>query len=106
MYGKVPMASGGPPKLPGGPPKLPGPPRLRSTRLNIVEQSLIDTIERLREQPAGPRVRELRAKAEVYERALRAWTTRPPTEEARAALLKLVLELNVDVMSVGKAPRA
>lgn len=98
------MSSGGPPKLPGGP-KPPGGPRLRSTRLAIVEQSLIDTLERLREQPAGPRVRELRAKAEVYERALRAWTSRPPTEEARAALLKLVLELNVDVMSLGKPPR-
>ena len=50
-------------------------------------------------------MRELRAKAEVYERALRAWSTRPPTEEARAALLKLVLELNVDVMTLGKQPR-
>lgn len=97
------MASG-PPKPPGGP-KPSGGPRLRSTRLNIVEQSLADTLERLREQPAGPRVRELRAKAEVYERALRAWSSRPPTEEARAALLRLVLELNVDVMALGKAPR-
>jgi hypothetical protein len=99
------MPSGGPPRVPGAP-KPSGGPRLRSTRLNIVEQSLVDTLERLREQPAGPRVRELRAKAEVYERALRAWSSRPPTEEARAALLKLVLELNVDVMSLGKAPRA
>ena len=98
------MASGGPPKLPGGA-KPPGGVRPRSTRLAIVEQCLVDTLERLREQPAGPRVRELRAKAEVYERALRAWSTRPPTEEARAALLKLVLELNVDVMSIGKLPR-
>jgi hypothetical protein len=101
------MASG-PPKNPGGPkPATPGArPRRLSTRLAIVEQSLVDTLERLREEPAGPRVRELRAKAEVYERALRAWTTRPPTEEARAALLKLVLELNVEAMSLGKAPRA
>ncbi len=79
--------------------------RPRSTRLNIVEQALIDTLERLRELPAGPRVRELRTKAEVYERALRAWTTRPPTEEARAALLKLVLELNVEAISLGKQQR-
>jgi hypothetical protein len=73
-----------------------------STRIAIVEQSLIDTIERLREIEAGPRVRELRAKAEGYERALRAWTTRPPSEEQRAALLKLVLELNVEVMGMGR----
>jgi len=97
------MPSGGP-KVPVGP-KASGGGRLPSTRLAIVEQSLIDTLERLRDQPAGPRVRELKAKADVYERALRAWTTRPPTEEARAALLKLVLELNMEVMSIGKQPR-
>ncbi len=77
----------------------------RSTRLNIVDQAIVDTLERLRDLPVSPRVRELRAKAEVYERALRAWTTRPPTEEARAALLKLVLELNVQAISLSKEQR-
>jgi hypothetical protein len=76
-----------------------------STRLAIVEQALVDTIERLQELPPSPRVRELRAKAEGYERALRAWVTRPPTEEQRAALLRLVLELNVEVIDLGKAAR-
>jgi hypothetical protein len=73
-----------------------------STRLAIVEKSLQDTVERLRELTPGPRVRELRTKAEGYERALRAWTMRPPTEEQRATLLKLVLELNVTVMALGR----
>jgi len=73
-----------------------------STRLAIVDQSLADTIERLSELPPGPRVRELRAKAEGFERAVRAWSSRPPTEEQRAALLKLVLDLNVEVMSLGR----
>lgn len=76
-----------------------------STRLAIVDQALVDTIERLGELPPGPRVRELRAKAEGYERALRAWTTRPPTEGQRAMLLKLVLELNVEVIALGRASR-
>jgi hypothetical protein len=76
-----------------------------STRLAIVEQSLVDTLERLRELAPGPRVRELRAKAEGYERAVRAWVARPPTEEQRAALLRLVLELNVEVISLGNASR-
>jgi hypothetical protein len=80
-----------------------GGPTGKSTRLAIVEQSLHDTLERLREVPAGPRVRELRAKAEGYERALRAWMVRPPSEEQRAALLKLVLELNVEVMTLGRS---
>jgi hypothetical protein len=79
--------------------------KLRSTRLAIVEQALIDTLERLRDLPPGPRVRELRTKAEVYERALRAWTTRPPTEEQRSALLRLVLELNVEVIDLGRQHR-
>jgi len=76
-----------------------------STRLAIVDKSLTDTIERLAELPAGPRVRELRAKAEGFERALRAWSVRPPTEEQRSALLKLVLDLNVEVMGFGRESR-
>jgi hypothetical protein len=73
-----------------------------STRVAIVEKSLQDTVERLAELPPGPRVRELRAKAEGYERALRAWAMRPPSAEQRAALLKLVLELNVEVMAFAR----
>ncbi len=73
-----------------------------STRLAIVESSLIDTMERLSDLPPGPRVRELRARAEGFERALRAWTINPPTEPQRAALLKLVLDLNVEVIALGR----
>jgi hypothetical protein len=74
----------------------------RSTRLAIVEQSLNDSIERLNELPPGPRVRELRTRAEGFQRALRTWVVSPPTEEQRAALLKLVLDLNVEVMALGR----
>ncbi len=81
-------------------------PHRGSTRLAIVEQSLIDTLERLRDLAPSPRVRELRTKAEGYERALRAWTIRPPTEEQRGTLLKLVLELNMEVIALSKASRA
>ena len=73
-----------------------------STRLAIVEKSLADTVERLNELPPGPRVRELRAKAEGFERALRSWSALPPTEEQRSTLLKLVLDLNVDAMTLGR----
>jgi hypothetical protein len=74
----------------------------RSTRLAIVQQSLYDTIERLNELPAGSGVRELRLKAEGFQRALRSWDVSPPTEEQRATLLKLVLDLNVEVMAFGR----
>lgn len=80
--------------------------KVGSTRLSIVDQSLTDTIERLNELPPGPRVRELRAKAEGFERALRAWSARPPTEEQRSTLLRLVLDLNVDVMSLGRETKS
>src|ERR1700733_605536 len=43
----------------------------KSTRLNIVTQSLHDSLERLRDMPATARVRELRTKAQAYERAVR-----------------------------------
>jgi hypothetical protein len=81
-------------------------PRDGSTRLAIVEQSLHDTVERLSELPPGPRVRELRSKAEGFERALRTWSVRPPTEEQRATLLKLVLDLNVEVMAFARGEPA
>jgi len=76
--------------------------KVGSTRLAIVEKSITDTIERLSELPPGPRVRELRAKAEGFERALRSWSSRPPTEEQRSTLLKLVLELNMETMTFAR----
>lgn len=78
-------------------------PKHGSTRLAIVEHAIADTVERLSELPAGPRVRELRARAEGFERALRTWASLPPTEEQRSALLKLVLELNLEAMALGRS---
>ncbi len=74
----------------------------KSTRLSIVEQSLEDILDRLESLPASARARELRAKARVYERAVRAWPAQPPTEEQRSAMLKCVIELNVEVMEMGR----
>jgi hypothetical protein len=73
-----------------------------STRLAIVRQALDDIIERLDEMPESPRFVELRKKAESYGRVVRRWDTEPPTEGARAAMLKSVLELNVEVIEAGK----
>ena len=81
----------------------PSSPRVLSTRFAIVEQSLADAIERLRDAVGSPHVRELRSRAQSYERAVQGWKTLPPTEEQRAALLRLVLELHIEVISLGKA---
>ncbi len=74
----------------------------KSTRMHIVLQSLTDALERLRELPATPRVRELMTRALQYERAVRSWNVHPPSEEQRAAMVKLALELNVEVMAEGR----
>jgi hypothetical protein len=77
----------------------------KSTRLSIVTQSLHDALERLRDLPATARTRELRAKAQTYERAVRAWAILPPSEEQRSAMVKLVLELNMEVITLSKEAR-
>jgi hypothetical protein len=35
---------------------------------------------------------------------VKTWEARPPTETARAGMLKSVLDLNVEVMEAGKNP--
>jgi hypothetical protein len=81
----------------------------KSTRLNIVEQSLADILERLADlQPTEPTVmklRELRTKAFAYERTVKTWAVNAPSEAQRQAMLKLVLELNVQVMELARATR-
>jgi hypothetical protein len=79
-----------------------GGPKAGSTRLAILEHAIKDTLLRLRDLPPSPRVRELKAKAAGFERAMRAWSAVPPSEEQRAALVKLVLDLNVEVISLGR----
>jgi hypothetical protein len=59
----------------------------------------------LRDLPATARTRELRAKAQTYERAVRAWAILPPSEEQRSAMVKLVLELNMEVITLSKEAR-
>ncbi len=74
----------------------------KSTRFSIVEQGLADVLERLNEMPASPRVHELRAKAMTYERAYKSWNTFAPSEEQRASLTRSVLDLNVEVIALGR----
>jgi hypothetical protein len=74
----------------------------KSTRLAIVEQSIEDMLERLDALPLNPRVRELRSKVKIYERAVQMWPTNPPTEAQRSAMLKNVIELHVEVMQLGR----
>ncbi len=75
-----------------------------STRMNIVRQALDDILERLSDLAPNARVRELRAKAMAYDRAVRAWESRPPTEQERSAMLKHVIDLNVEVIAACRAP--
>ncbi len=73
-----------------------------STRLAIVQQALADIVERIAEMPETPRVLALKATAASYETVVSGWGSKPPSEAARAALLKSVLDLSVQVMEAGK----
>ena len=73
-----------------------------STRLAIIEQALVDTLERLDELPDDPRVRALKVKAQTFQRAARAWATHPPSDEQRTAMVDSVLELNIAVMRLAE----
>jgi len=44
----------------------------------------------------------LLSKARGYERTVKTWASRAPTSEQRAAMLKSVLDLNVEVMTEGR----
>lgn len=73
-----------------------------STRLSILEHALGDLTERLRELPVNTETDALYARARLAERQLDHWRARPPTEEARAALFKSVIDLNLEVMRVSR----
>ena len=68
----------------------------------IVKQALVDILERLQDMNASPRVRELRNQARSYERAVNAWEINPPSDEQRAAMVRCVIDLNVEVIHVGR----
>ena len=75
---------------------------LKSTRFSSSRSRSKTAWSACADLPATPRVRELRMKALAYERAVRACVITPPTEEQRAAMVKLVLEMNVEVMGLSK----
>ena len=74
-----------------------------STRLAIVQQALADIVERLAECPPL-RASSSFGQGELVRVVVRTWEARPPTETARAAMLKSVLDLSVEVMAAGKTP--
>jgi len=81
----------------------------KSTRLSIVEQAVADILERLadmkpEEAASTVKIRELRTKALAYERTVKGWLAHPPSEAQRSAMLKLVLELNMQVMAFARGP--
>lgn len=79
----------------------------QSTRLSILEHALADVVERLDELPRSKDAEALRTLARRYETELERWEREPPDEDTRRALLKDVLDLEVEVIRAGgrvKAP--
>jgi hypothetical protein len=59
----------------------------------LLEDSLADTLDLLRDLPDSPKVRDLRAQVGTYRRAIERWVTVRPSHEQRDALRDLVVEL-------------
>lgn len=66
-----------------------------------MEHALGDVAERLRELAPSEETDELRAQAHQLEAAVSLWETNPPDEPTRVALLKRVLDLNIEIMRAG-----
>ena len=73
----------------------------RSTRLSIVEHALADVVERLDELPLHPQFETLRKSAHQFAVEIASWEAHPPAEERRVALLRGVLDLNVEAIRAG-----
>jgi hypothetical protein len=73
----------------------------QTTRFSIVEHALADVVERLNELPQSGDAEKLRALAREYETQMDRWREQAPGEEQRAALLKGVLDLSVQVIRAG-----
>ena len=78
----------------------------RSTRLSILEHALADVVERLGELPPTSDADALRKLAQQYTTEMAVWEHHPPEEAKRVALLKSVLDLNVQVIRAGGRPKA
>jgi hypothetical protein len=76
----------------------------RSTRFSIVEHALGDVGERLRELEPTRETDALREQARQLEAEMLLWEERPPDEPTRVALLKRVLDLNIEIIRAGGAP--
>ena len=66
-----------------------------------MEHALGDVGERLRELEPSEETNDLRARAHQLEAAVSLWETNPPDEPTRVALLKRVLDLNIDIIRAG-----
>jgi hypothetical protein len=73
-----------------------------STRLAIVRDALDEAVARLDDLPSTPAARSLRVRAMTYRSALDRWVTLPPNAAQREALLKVVLELDIEVMRLAR----
>jgi hypothetical protein len=73
-----------------------------STRLAIVRDALDEAVARLDDLPSSPAARSLRVRAMTYRSALDRWVTLPPSAAQREALLRVVLELDIEVMRLAR----
>jgi hypothetical protein len=71
-------------------------------RETLIADALVEVIRMLDERKNTPRIRELRARARFYERAVRDWTAFPPNPTQLDAMFELVIELHGEAVTSGR----
>jgi hypothetical protein len=66
----------------------------------LIEDSLIGTLEVLRDLPESPRARDLHGRARRYREAIKLWMAVRPSQAQRAALRELVHELHQNALEL------
>lgn len=77
-----------------------------STRLSIVHHALEEIHERLADLPKNKETEALQAIARRYASEVVRWEKEPPDEATRAALLRRIIDLDVEVIRASGGRRA
>ena len=72
----------------------------------LVENTLAIVVESLDQLVTSPKTRELHGRARSFKRVLDRWSASPPTDEQRAALRDLVVQLHTDTMAHEKLQKS
>jgi hypothetical protein len=71
------------------------------TEIGIIDQSLQDILGRLSAAPQTPSIQQIAGKAFAFRRKIASWMEDPPSQDEVSAVLKQVLDMQIDLMRAG-----